>query len=298
MTSASADWLHNGTGMAPRIAWVFATEAELVAVSTARESGDFFAADQLGGLYRLNRSGRVEALSHGLKNLRLLSWSDTGDVGAAVCGEGELCLLDAQMNLAWSTESPCGILGVAIDAYGHNVAIGLDNCDNVLLSADRKKLAQFETPRPLKFLQFCAGKPRLCSAADHGLLCTHDFDGREIWSERVWTSVGDLSVTESGKRMFIAGFAHGVQYYDRHGNSLGSYVVEGTPSKVSAGFFGERLVVATMERHLYWLDSDGALLWAAEVPEDVVSLICDPLGEWLVIGFASGRVMKLDWENA
>lgn len=297
MTSASADWLHNGTGMAPRIAWVFATEAELVDVTTARETGDFFAADRLGGLYRLNRAGRINSVSHGLKDLRLLCWNDVGDVGAVVCGDSELCVFDAQLNLAWSTESPCRILGVDIDAYGHNVVIALDNCDNVVLSVDRKKLGQFETARPLKFVQFCVGSPRLCGAADHGLLCTYDFDGSEIWTEKVWTSVGDMSVTESGKRLYIAGFAHGVQYFDKHGNSLGSYIVEGTPSKVSASFFGERLVVGTMERHLYWLDADGALLWAAEVPEEIVRLICDPLGEWIVIGFASGRVMKLDWEN-
>lgn len=297
MTSASADWLHNGTGNAPRVAWVFATEAELVAVTTARESGDFFAADQLGGLYRLNRGGRVEALSHGMKGVRLLCWDDKGEVGAAICSESELCLLDAQMNLAWSTESPCGILGVAIDAHGHNCIIGLDNCDNVILSVDRKKLTQFQTPRPLTHLHFCVGKPRLYGAADHGLLWAGRFDGEELWSEKLWTNIGDMSVTESGKRIFVAAFAHGIQYYDRHGNALGSFVVDGTPAKVSASFFGERLVVATMERHLYWMDADGALHWAAEVPEDVVNVICDPLGEWLVVGFASGRIMKLDWEN-
>lgn len=276
---------------------MFATEAELVAITTARESGDFFAVDRLGGLYRLNRAGRVEGVSHGMKSARLLAWDDKGEVGAVVCGEAELCLIDAQMNLAWSTESPCQILAMDIDPHGHNCIICLDNADNVVLSVDRKKLTQFETARPLSFLEFCVGKPRLTGAADHGLLCTYDFDGNEIWSEKQWSNVGDMSVTEAGKRMFIAAFNHGVQYFDRHGNALGSFVVEGTPAKVSASFFGERLVVATMERHLYWMDADGALLWAAETPDDVTGVICDPLGEWLVVGFASGRVMKLDWES-
>ena len=297
MASTSADWLHNGTGMAPRVAWAFATEAELIAIDTAREAGDFFAVDQLGGLYRLNRSGRAEAVSHGMKNARLIRWDDRAEVGAVVCGESELCLIDSQMNLAWSTESPCQILTAAVDPWGHNCIICLDNADNVVLSVDRKKLNQFQTPRPLSFLEFCVGKPRLVGAADHGLLCTYGFEGNEIWSEKQWSNVGDMSVTEAGKRTFLAAYNHGVQYFDRHGNALGSFVVDGTPSKVSASYFAERLVVATMERHLYWLDADGALLWAAETPEDVADIICDPLGEWLVVGFVSGRILKLDWES-
>ena len=294
----SADWLHSGPGLAPRIAWAFNTDAELSSLSMARETGDLFAVDSFGGLYRLNQLGRIQTLSRGLKNARLLRWSDSGNVGVAVCGTHEFCALDERMQVVWSSESPTVVLTAAIDPYGHNIALGLNSGENVLLSIDRRKLQQFKSAQPLKFLDFCVDKQRLCGAAEYGHLCVHRFDGTEVWSEKIWSTVGDLSITEGIRSIYLAGFAHGVQCFDHRGNTRTSFVVEGTPAKVSASYFGERLVVATVERHLYWLDADGALLWAAETPDDVVSLVCDPLGEWLVVGFASGRILRLDWETA
>lgn len=293
----STDWLHSGPGLAPRVAWAFNTDAELSGLSMARETGDLFAVDSSGGLYRLDQTGRIQTLSRGVKNARILRWSDTGDVGLAVCGTHEFCALDINMKVVWSSESPTEILSAAIDPYGHNFAMGLASSENVLVSIDKKKLGQFTSARPLKFLEFCVDRKRLCGAAEYGHLCVHRFDGTEVWSEKIWSTVGDLSITEGIRSIYLAGFAHGVQCLDHRGSTRTSFVVEGTPSRVSASYFGERLVVSTVERHLYWLDSDGALLWAAETPEDVASLACDPLGEWLIVGFASGRILRLDWES-
>lgn len=297
MSRTSADWLRNGTGLAPRIAWAFSTDAELVCLTPAREAGDLYAVDDSGGLYHLNRAGRIETLSRGLKDARLLRWSDRGDVGIVVCGDDEFSLLDASMNVVWSADAPSTILDVAIDAWGHNIALTLENADNVILNADRKKLCQFSTTQPLKFIQFSVGKQRIYGAAEYGYICMHRFNGREVWNEKTVSSVGDMSLTENGNSVFLASFAHGIKTLDRHGNSTASYLVDGTPSRVSVSFFGERVVAATVERHIYWLDSDGTLLWAAETPEDVTALICDPLGEWLIVGFQSGRVLRLDWES-
>jgi len=294
--NTSADWLRSGTGRAPRIAWAFTTDAELAGMVACRETGDLFAADRSGGLYRLNRTGRVESLSRGLADVRLIRWSDRAEVGVVVCGDSDVCVLDERMHVAWSTETPSPVTGMGIDAWGHNLALSLHSGDTVLLSVDRQKLGQFSTSRPLKFIEFSVGKPRLIGAAEYGLMCCHRFDGSEVWNEKILCTVGDFCVTDNSRRMFMAGFAHGVRYFDGNGRFEGSYVVEGSPSRVASAFFGERLVVATAERHLYWLDADGSLLWAAETPDVVFSLICDPLGEWLILGFSGGRILKLDWE--
>ena len=68
----STDWLHSGPGLAPRVAWAFNTDAELISLCQARETGDLFAVDLSGGMYRLNCHGRVQTLSRGLRNARLL----------------------------------------------------------------------------------------------------------------------------------------------------------------------------------------------------------------------------------
>jgi hypothetical protein len=297
MATSPADWLRNGTGLAPRISWAFSTEAELVCLTHARESGDVFAADRLGALYRLNRAGRIQSMTCNLKDIRCLSFSDTGDAGFAVVGDDSFCALDAKLNVVWSAESPCKILGAEIDTYGHNIAMSLDNSDTVLLNIDKKKLNQFHTERPLKHLRFCTDLPRIIGAGEYGHLCCVSFDGQEIWHEKLWCTIGDLSITERAKTIYLAGFAHGIQTFDADGNNEASFIIEGTPSRVSVSHFGDRVVASTVEQQLYWLDSDGTLLWAAMTPEEVVSVICDPLGEWLILGLQSGRVLRLDWET-
>lgn len=283
--------------MAPRVAWTFSTDADLLSLSMARERGTLVAVDRSGGLYQLNRQGRVVCVSRGLKDARHVSWCDTGEAGVVLCGESEFSVLDKRLHVLWSAETPAAILTAAIDAWGHNIALALDNADTVLVNVDRKKTGQFSTAQPLKFLHFSVGRPRLFGAAEYGLLCSHRFDGREVFAEKLWSTVGDMSVTEDGKQVFLASLAHGVQQFDRRGSSQASYIVDGTPNHVSVSISGDRVVASTVERHLYWLDSDGALLWAAEAPEPIVTLICDPLGEWLVVGFESGRVLRLDWET-
>lgn len=290
-------WLSDGTGLPPGVAWAFATEAELAGVTMARETGEFLALDKSGGLYRLTRQGRIQALTHGLSDARLVAWSDRGNAGVVVRGTDEFCLLDERLNVVWSATTPHPVVGVTMDAWGHNVALSFDNSQCAIINVDRQKLAEFTTHRPLRFLRFAVGTPRLIAAADYGLLCCHQFDGSELWSDRITSPVGDMSITEAGRTVFLAGFAHGIQAFDEFGNSAATYGLEGSAERISVSFFGERLAVTTAEQHLYWFDADGSLLWATRTPEPVCSLVCDPLGEWLVLGLSSGRLLKLDWES-
>ncbi len=292
---ASADWVRNGTGMAPRIAWAFATDSELVSLTMARESGEIFAIDSTGGLYELARSGRVIGVNRGLHQPRIVKWSDNGEAGIVVEGADQVSVLLDHMRVAWTAGAPSTILDADIDAYGHNIALSLDHGETVLLNVDRQKLGQFSTLKPLNSIAFCCGEPKLIGAAEHGLVCCHDFDGNELWNERLWATVGSLSVTGDSKRIFLAEFAHGLQCLDSKGQNVAAYVVEGCPSKVSASFFGERVAVTTIEQQIYWLDADGTLLWAADSPSEIKTIICDPLGEWLILGLTSGRILKLDW---
>lgn len=298
MSTAHPEWLKNGTGLAPRVAWSFGTDAELLGLEMARETGEVFAVDASGGVYRMNRAGQIQSVSRGLHKVRFIRWCDTGEAGLVVADKSQFSIVDRDLNLVWTSSAPWPILAGAIDSYGHNVALALEDGNTVLFSVDKKKLGQFSTMKTLSFLNFVTGKPGLVCSAEYGHLCRHNFEGREIWSEKLWATVGDLSISGDGKVIFLAEFAHGIQSYDARGNTLANYVVEGTPSKLSVSFFGERLVTSTVERHLYWLDADGALLWAAQTPDVVVSLHCDPLGEWFIAGFKGGRIMRLDWESS
>ena len=57
MSFYSPSWLQEGQGIPPTLRWAFSTEAPLVALDMGRESGEVLAADETGGLYRLDRRG-------------------------------------------------------------------------------------------------------------------------------------------------------------------------------------------------------------------------------------------------
>ena len=291
----SGDWLRNGTGLAPRVAWAFATDAELVELSYARESGELVAVDKSSAMYRLSRSGRILSLSRSVSGVEQLAWCDTGDTGIAISEGDRFTLVDKDLNPIWSSQSPSSLVAVAIDPYGQNLLLCMENKSNSLVSVDKKKIVQFSTLRPVRFVEFVPDRPLIVTATESEF-AGFDLDGKRVWDAQLYGNVGDMSVTGKAKTVFFAQYSHGIQALADQGEPHSAFVVEGSPVKVSVAYFGDRLVVATTERHLYWFDADGALLWAAETPELVQRLICDPLGEWLIIGFQSGRILRLDWE--
>lgn len=264
-------------------------------MALARESGELIAADSSGGLYRLDRQGQIVALTRGMHSVEEIAWSDTGQGGAVLTDDSTVSLLDKQFSTRWTVRLHADVLGLAVDPTGRHVAISLANGNNVILNDRKKHVAQFDTMRPLSFLQFLITEPALIGAADYGLLCRHRVHGAAEWSEATWSNAGSMSATGDGRAIFLAAFSYGIQRFDEVGQQRGTYMVEGTPHRVAASYLAERLVVATMERKLYWLDGDGEMLWATQLPDDVGDVCCDPLGKGIVVGFESGRLVALDW---
>ncbi len=297
MSMHEPTWLSAGQGIPPTIRWTFSTEAPLVAMEMGRESGEVLAADATGGLYRISRRGQLLTLSRGLKGVRALAWSDTSAAGAAIVGERKVFRLNSQLEAEWSVGLPEPALGVAVAPFGRQTAISLANGGNLILGQESQQLSQFETIRPLKWIQFLATSPVLVGAAEYGQVCAYQLNGDQVWSEKCFTSLGEMYAAGDGETVLLAGFNHGIQALDGDGALRESYFIEGTVSRVSCSFNADRIAAATLERHLYWLDSDGQLLWATLVDEDVVRVICDPLGEWLLCGFSSGHILRLDWES-
>lgn len=296
--SFSENWLLQGHGIAPRLRWSFSTEGPLISLAMARETGAVVAGDATGGLYHLDRRGQISALTRGFQALTAVAWSDTGNGGAVSIGDSKLCRLSQTLEVQWSTELPDTILSIAVDPHGHYIAAGLANGSNYVFDANQKRVSRFETFRPLSFLRFLVTEPIILGAAEYGLICCHQLNGEEIWNEKLWSNVGDLSATGDGQTILIAGFNHGIQSFDGDGVNRGSFLVEGTPNHVATTFLPKRLVASTLERQLYWLDTGGEILWAAQPPNDICQVACDPLGNWLICGFESGRILRLDWDES
>jgi hypothetical protein len=295
MTAPETDWVRRGEGTRPRIAWSFATEAPLVALQFARETGETLAADALGGLYLVAPDGRLLGVTHGPSPIRSLGWSDTGAGGIALVGDDKLYWFDRRLTFQGWLEHTEPVLGIALEAHGHYAAVSLQSCVNVLYDVNRRPVRRFRSLQPLTTLEFLVHEAALIAVTEYGLLCSHAFTGEQLWQTQLWANVGDLSVTGDGQSILLACFTHGIQCHDAAGRQVGSYQVGGTVCRVSASFIPGRLSAATMERHFYFLDDDGQVQWQTTLPDDVCRLICEPAGKAVVCGLQSGRIVRLEW---
>jgi hypothetical protein len=290
-----SEWLASGTGQPPSASWGFATDAPLADVQLARETGETLAADVAGGLYRLNAAGRIVSMSRGFKHLKALAWTDTGTSGAAVFGTEQIVRFDGRLQISWSKKLPGPIVGISVDPFGHFIAAGLGSSQTMVFAENKRLACEFPSVRPLHFLRFVPTYRDLVAAADYGVIQRQHLNGEAVWEERVLGTVGDLAVTGNGRFAYLAAFSHGVQVYDAEGYNHAGYVVQGAPSRISTSFDGSTIIVATEENYLYRMTPRGELLWAAEAPDAVTRVLADPLGQGFVCGFASGRILRLDW---
>jgi len=296
MNAPFPEWLTSGQGLAPQPRWSYSTDAPLATLCLARESGDIVAGDDTGAVVRLDRRGRLTAITRGFHPICEMAISDDGQNAVLVVNQDELHWITKDLKVKWSLNLQTPILAVALDPFGHHAAVCLENNKTYIYTSRKKRIAEIESVRPLRFLQFTAAKPAFIAAAEYGLLCQYTLQGREIWNEKLWSHVGNLCITGDGETILLAGFNHGIQVFESDGAARGSYVVEGTPQRVSASYAPRRVVAATLEQHLYWLDSDGELLWASSAPEEITHVHCDPLGNWVICGLASGPIYRLDWK--
>jgi hypothetical protein len=295
MNTEQPEWLNSGRGVPPQKTWAFATDAPLADVQVARETGETLAGDVLGGLYRLDRNGRVTAMTRGFKHLRALAWCDTAAFGAAILDSDQLCRFDHHLHVQWTMQFPAEIHAVAGDPFGHFLAVALENCQTLIIADDRQIVCRFPSIRPLHFLRFLVADRDLIGVANYGVIQKQHMSGEPVWQESVLSTVGDVAITGDGRLSYLASFSHGIQVYDAEGYNHASYVVNGSPSRLSTSFDGSVILTATQENFLYRLNPQGQLLWAAEAPEPVLGLHSDPLGQGFVGGFESGRVARFDW---
>jgi len=289
-------WLKTADGEAPGLSWLFSTDAPLAALQYARESGETIAADTSGGLYRFDRNGELTSLSRGFHGLQLLAGDDVGRHRAAVVEEVRLLMFDAELNVVWTLELPEVVTALAVESHGEYVAVSLADGKNVVYDAYHQRMFHFETERPLRFLQFLATQPGLLGGSEYGLLGRWDFSGSDLWTANLRMNVGEMCCTGEGRRIFLAAFNEGIKLLGGSGERRGALLLEGTPNHISTSFVPNRIAATTLEGHLYWLDDEGDFVWGAELPEEAVAVRVHPLGNGLLCGLLSGRLVSLVWE--
>jgi hypothetical protein len=288
-------WVRDGVGRMPRVTWTYSSGNRVKAMALARETGDLFVADDDRGLSRINEEGELTFLTRLPRSARLLCVSDDGQWGTAVVDVGTLYRFDRGLSFVWEAEldEPC--LTVAMAPFGYQTAAAKSDGVTDIFNERKRKIASFETVRPLAALEFCSQSPLLFGAAEHGLVGCYELSGAEVWQERFWSNVGDIATTGDGNRIYLASSAHGVQTLDGDGSTVGAYVVEGTTRRVAASYEPGHVICSTVERQLFVMDSHGDVIWHAEPPDDVVDIACSAFGEEVTVAVSSGEILRLDW---
>lgn len=296
MSDGVADWLvTTGRGDRPTLRWSFTVDAPLTDLRLSRETGEVLAADVSGGLYLLNRRGQIQALTRTRHSVQRLAWGDTGESGAAILDENVIGWFDRRLQFTWTRDLPDELLSIGLDPYGTHVMVGQADGVNLIFSQGNKKLTRFETVRPVRHIQFLTQSQELLVAAEYGFIGRYTLGGAPIWTGNLWSTVGDFAATGDGRFIFLAGFAHGVQAFDGlSGETRGTFICDGSVGLVSCGYTKRGVVGYTLERTLFGVDDSGNPQWNVSVPEDIHRVILSPLGDFIICGFSSGRIMRFD----
>ena len=288
--------LHNSHGSRPAEIFEDFFPDGVVAIDFADEARTLLVGTVSGHLCLMNQNGDRVVEDRSFVRLRKLVWSDSGNIGVAVLGDNRMLCFDGRLKPLWDVSITGRIVSIAISPHGSHIAFSSDAARLHLVTADRKEIAKVDTRRALEHLTFLAEAPELIGAAEFGQLCRFDLKGREIWNERLMNNAGDMAVSEGGKRIFLAAFNHGVQVYDRSGTQLGSFAIDGIPSRVSASATRNRVAVLTLENRIFWLNFEGTIQWAVDISQDPPMHICTgPLGDRLFIATQSGCVLQIAW---
>lgn len=266
------------------------------ALKLSLETRRIWVATPAGRLSLLSQSGDRIRESSSLAGLRLLATAHSDDIAAAVRNDAGLTLLNPDLKPAWESRATGRITSLAISPFGGHIAFATDSCRIHIITSERREMARIETRRPVEHLQFLMESPQLLAATELGQLSRYDLAGKVINDEQFSSQLGDLAVSESGRRIFLAAFNHGVQVCDLEGHQLGLFAVDGIPSRVACSVNRERVAVWTMEQRLFWMTFDGTVLWAGDLAADpLVHLAIPALGDGIVIASQSGCLLSARW---
>ncbi|MFN9717328.1 MAG: hypothetical protein ACK58L_01455 [Planctomycetota bacterium] len=262
-----------------------ASEARLLAVATRQGHLSLFnlVGDRIAEDLRFGRASQVVL-------------SGNGETGAAIVNDNHLVTFDHKLKPIWDISVTGKILSVAISPFGGHIAFGTDSSRIHLVSLDRRELFKVDTRRPIEHIRFLSSRPELIFAAEFSQLCRMDLKGRDIWTIPMMNNAGDISICDREEKLFLAAFNHGVQVYDLDGSELGSFAIEGIPSRVRASAMNRRVAVTTLENRIYWLNFEGTIQWATDLSADPPEHTCvSALGDRLFIATQSGRLVQLMW---
>jgi hypothetical protein len=293
------------TRLEPETVWTVVTDSPLKGLSLAREAGTILAWDEGNQLYLLHVTG--DSLSHSRVHeaVHAGAISDDGSL-IALCvetSEAGLMLLDADFGVLFERPAPSEVSCLAIDPHGRYLAVGTRQKLLHMINRYARPAGRLATMEPMSHLSFVPDRPLLIGAAAFGMLAAVSLEAARsrtrlepeiIWQERLMSNVGRLALDGGGGMILASCFTLGVQRFDLQGRNEGSYHLGGTVSHAVCDFPGRTIAAATLEGELILMNSAGNVRWRTRLPRPVIALEIDPLGRYLIYGYATGEIVRLD----
>ncbi|WP_166826211.1 hypothetical protein [Thalassoroseus pseudoceratinae] len=289
------DWVGQSTRRRPKIAWTFHADAPLRSLELVGETGMILLADRAGFLAKIDSGGNRLRMVQGFRKLTRLATGRTADSPTFVAFQEELRMLGADFQTAWVRRFNHPISALTVEPYGRWLAVALESGDGYLIGQNNERFSDFTSkPRP-RHVVACGRKFEVTVATKYGRLERFNETGDLLWTSDRFGNLGDMKTDHLSPRIWLAAYNHGVVSLERSGEPGPTFLVNGSPSRVAVSYDSRFLAVGTQEQSLYWLNNRGELLWATHVAEEIQFLEVDPLGHWLLCGFESGKVVRIDW---
>jgi hypothetical protein len=269
----------------------------IAALRLSLETRRIWVATANGRLCLLSPTGERLREAFACQGLRLLAVAHGSDLAAGVRNDASLMAIGPDLKPEWESRVTGRITSLAISPAGGHIAFATDSSRIHLMTAERREIARIETRRPVEHLQFLMETPQLLAATEVGQITRYDLAGRVLHDEQLMSQVGDMAISESGRRIFLAAFNHGVQVCDLDGGQLGIFAVDGIPAKVACSVTRDRVAVWTMEQRLFRMTFDGNVLWAGDFAADpLVHFAMQATGDGLLLASQSGCLLHCRWD--
>jgi len=265
----------------------------ITAIAMAWEAGRIVVATGNGRLCLMNSGGQRLREAFEVRDVHQLALAHTAAIGLAVCGDRGLYCFDHDLQKLWDGRVTGKITAVAAAPHGSHFAFATDSSKIHIITSERREVSVIETRRPVTQLHFLAETTELIAAAEFGEFSRYNLQGKTVWAEPQVSNIGSMAVAEPARRILLAAFNHGVQVFDLQARHLGSFNVDGIPSKVACTTTRHRLAVVTEEHRIFWLSFDGNVLWAADLSHDPLQHVAvSALGDQMLLASASGCLLN------
>ncbi len=296
-----------GTRFDPKEAWTTVTDAPLLGLSLARETGILLAWDEGRNVYLIDEHGERRMAERAPAPILSAAISDDGSLVGLLVGGPRLLLLDGTLSPEADRPAAGGALSLTVDSHGRYVAVSSKFDSLQFYNRLGKTAGKLALKQPLPMIRFVASQPMLIGGGGFGALMAIELGASGkgdalaaeiVWEERLMSNLGRLEATGDGSMILASCFNVGIQRYDLQGHNEGSYHLGGTATNAVPDFTGRSIAASTHEGELFILNAAGNIRWKTQLSQPASALEIDCAGAVSDLRFTDWEIRRIDLQRS